>query len=190
MNNKFSVGLDIGTTKIVAMVGEKNQFNKIKVTGVGKSQSLGVHRGVVNNITQTIQSIKIAVDEAQSKSGMEITEVAVGIAGQHIRSLQHSDYITRENPDEVINNEDIDKLILDAEKKESDSNHIQDFTRNIKAMDKDNKIEIIKSVWSIILSDGNSDIYEENLMRRLAGLLYLDAKTMGEIKIDIQAKKK
>ena len=88
------------------------------------------------------------------------------------------------------NNEDIDKLILDAEKKESDSNHIQDFTRNIKAMDKDNKIEIIKSVWSIILSDGNSDIYEENLMRRLAGLLYLDAKTMGDIKIDIQAKKK
>ena len=111
MNNKFSVGLDIGTTKIVAMVGEKNQFNKIKVLGVGKSQSLGVHRGVVNNITQTIQSIKIAIDEAQSKSGIEIKDVAVGIAGQHIRSLQHSDYITRENPDEVINNEDIDKLI-------------------------------------------------------------------------------
>ncbi len=111
MNNKFSVGLDIGTTKIVAMVGEKNQFSKIKVLGVGKSQSLGVHRGVVNNITQTIQSIKIAIDEAQSKSGREIKDVAVGIAGQHIRSLQHSDYITRENPDEVINNDDIDKLI-------------------------------------------------------------------------------
>ena len=111
MNNKFSVGLDIGTTKIVAMVGEKNQFNKIKVLGVGKSQSLGVHRGVVNNITQTIQSIKIAIDEAQSKSGIEIKDVAVVIAGQHIRSLQHSDYITRENPDEVINNDDIDKLI-------------------------------------------------------------------------------
>ena len=111
MNNKFSVGLDIGTTKIVAMVGEKNQFNKIKVLGVGQSQSLGVHRGVVNNITQTIQSIKIAIDEAQSKSGIEIKDVAVGIAGQHIRSLQHSDYITRENPDEVINNDDIDTLI-------------------------------------------------------------------------------
>ncbi len=111
MNKNFSVGLDIGTTKIVAMVGEKNQFNKIKVLGVGKSQSLGVHRGVVNNITQTIQSIKIAVDEAQSKSGIELKEVAVGIAGQHIRSLQHSDYITRENPDEVINENDIDKLI-------------------------------------------------------------------------------
>ena len=111
MNKNFSVGLDIGTTKIVAMVGEKNQFNKVKVIGVGKSQSLGGHRGVVNNITQTIQSIKIAVDEAQSKSGIEVKEVAVGIAGQHIRSLQHSDYITRENPDEVINDNDIDKLI-------------------------------------------------------------------------------
>ena len=111
MDKNFSVGLDIGTTKIVAMVGEKNQFNKVKVIGVGKSQSLGVHRGVVDNITQTIQSIKIAVDEAQSKSGIEVKEVAVGIAGQHIRSLQHSDYITRENPDEVINDNDIDKLI-------------------------------------------------------------------------------
>ena len=88
------------------------------------------------------------------------------------------------------NNEDIDKLILEAEKKESDSNHIQDFTKNIKAMDKENKIEIIKNIWSIVLSDGNSDIYEENLMRRLAGLLYIDAKTMGDIKLDIQNKQK
>ena len=88
------------------------------------------------------------------------------------------------------NNEDIDRVILEAEKKESDSNHIQDFTKNIKAMDKENKIEIIKNIWSIILSDGNSDIYEENLMRRLAGLLYVDAKTMGDIKLGIQNKQK
>ena len=88
------------------------------------------------------------------------------------------------------NNEDIDKVILEAEKKESDSNHIQDFTKNIKAMDKENKIEIIQNIWSIILSDGNSDMYEENLMRRLAGLLYVDAKTMGEIKLEIQNKQK
>ena len=86
--------------------------------------------------------------------------------------------------------EDIDKLISEAEKKESDSNHIQDFTRNIKAMEKDNKIEIVKNIWSIILSDGTSDIYEENLMRRLAGLLYVDSKTMGDIKLDIQTKQK
>ena len=88
------------------------------------------------------------------------------------------------------NNEDIDKVILEAEKKESDSNHIQEFTKNIKTMDKKNKIEIIKNIWSIILSDGNSDIYEENLMRRLAGLLYIDAKDMGDIKLDIQNKQK
>ena len=88
------------------------------------------------------------------------------------------------------NNEDIEKLLFDAEKKESDTNHIQNFTKNIKTMDKNNKIEIIKNIWSIILSDGNSDIYEENLMRRLAGLLYIDAKTMGDIKLSIQTNKK
>ena len=88
------------------------------------------------------------------------------------------------------NDENIDNLILEAEKKESDSNHIQDFTKNIKAMDKENKIEVVKDIWTIILSDGSSDMYEENLMRRLAGLLYVDAKTMGDIKLDIQTKKK
>ena len=88
------------------------------------------------------------------------------------------------------NKENIDKLILEAEKKESDSNHIQDFTKSIKALDKNNKIEVVKNIWTIILSDGDSDIYEENLMRRLAGLLYLDAKTMGDIKLDIQNEQK
>ena len=87
-------------------------------------------------------------------------------------------------------NEDMNKLILEAEKKEADSNHIQNFTKNIKTMDKTNKIEIIKNIWSIILSDGTSDAYEENLMRRLAGLLYIDAKTMGDIKLNIQTKLK
>ena len=112
MEKNISVGLDIGTTKIVAMVGAKNEFNKLEILGIGKSQSLGVHRGVVNNITQTIESIKYAIEEAKMESGEEnIKEVVVGIAGQHIRSLQHSDYITRENPDKVIDNNDIDELI-------------------------------------------------------------------------------
>ena len=88
------------------------------------------------------------------------------------------------------NNEDLNKMILEAEKKESNSNHIQEFTRNIKMMDKEDKKEIIKNIWSIILSDGNSDMYEENLMRRLAGLLYIDDKTVGEIKLSIQSKQK
>ncbi len=111
MEKYTSVGLDIGTTKIVAMVGSKNEFNKVEILGIGKSQSLGVHRGVVNNITQTIQSIQQAVEEAKSVSGVDINEVVVGIAGQHIRSLQHSDYITRNNPEEVINIDDIERLI-------------------------------------------------------------------------------
>ena len=112
MEKNISVGLDIGTTKIVAMVGSRNEFKKLEILGIGKSQSLGVHRGVVNNITQTIESIKYAIEEAKVESGEEnIKEVVVGIAGQHIRSLQHSDYITRENSDKVIDNNDIDELI-------------------------------------------------------------------------------
>ncbi|MFQ3341582.1 MAG: cell division protein FtsA [Flavobacteriaceae bacterium] len=107
----ISVGLDIGTTKIVALVGKKNEFNKVEILGMGKSKSLGVHRGVVNNITQTIQSIQQAVEEAKTNSKQEIYDVVVGIAGQHIRSIQHSDYITRENPEAVINEEDIQQLI-------------------------------------------------------------------------------
>jgi cell division protein FtsA len=110
-DKSISVGLDIGTTKIVALVGRKNEFNKVEVLGVGKSKSLGVHRGVVNNITQTIQSIQQAVEDAKINSGHSISDVSVGIAGQHIRSIQHSDYITRENPEAVIDEDDIQKLI-------------------------------------------------------------------------------
>jgi len=110
-NNKICVGLDIGTTKIVALVGKKNEYNKIEILGYGKSKSQGVHRGVVNNITQTIQSIQLAIEDAKISSGHDIKDVVVGIAGQHIRSIQHSDYITRIKPEEVINEDDIQKLI-------------------------------------------------------------------------------
>ena len=106
----YSVGLDIGTTKIVAIIGKENEYGKIEVLGIGKSKSLGVHRGVVNNITQTIKSIQQAVEEAEINSNLKIGSVVVGIAGQHIRSLQHSDYITRADSEEVINEEDLDKL--------------------------------------------------------------------------------
>jgi cell division protein FtsA len=107
---KYSVGLDIGTTKIVAIIGKENEYGKIEVLGIGRSRSLGVHRGVVNNITQTIQSIQQAVEQAEVNSGLKIGSVTVGIAGQHIRSLQHSDYITRPNSEEVIGEEDLEKL--------------------------------------------------------------------------------
>ena len=108
--SKYAIGLDIGTTKIVAMIGRQNEYGKIEILGIGKSKSLGVHRGVVNNITQTIQSIQQAVQEAEAVSGITIKDVVVGIAGQHIRSLQHSDYITRPNSDEVINDDDVEEL--------------------------------------------------------------------------------
>jgi len=107
----ISIGLDIGTTKIVAMIGSLNEYNKLKIIGIGKSKSLGVHRGVVNNITQTIQSIQSAISEAEADSAEKIDKVIVGIAGQHIRSLQHSDYITRANSDQVIDEDDLEKLI-------------------------------------------------------------------------------
>ncbi|MBX9808403.1 MAG: cell division protein FtsA [Flavobacteriaceae bacterium] len=106
----IGVGLDIGTTKIVAMIGKKNEYGKLEILGVGKSKSLGVHRGVVNNITQTIQSIQQAILEAENNSGYKINDVVVGIAGQHIRSIQHSDYISRKNPEEVIGDYDIEQL--------------------------------------------------------------------------------
>ena len=115
-NHEIAVGLDIGTTKIVALVGQKNEFNKVEIIGVGKSKSLGVHRGVVNNITQTIQSIQQAVSQAESASDFKIGGVTVGIAGQHIRSLQHSDYITRPNAEQVINEEHIEQLIEHLQK--------------------------------------------------------------------------
>ena len=109
-HNKIAVGLDIGTTKIVAMIGRYNEYGKLEILGLGKSKSLGVHRGVVNNITQTIQSIQQAVLDAETSSGMKITDVIVGIAGQHIRSLKHSDYITRKDSDTVIDDQDIEDL--------------------------------------------------------------------------------
>jgi cell division protein FtsA len=113
MDNRESiaVGLDIGTTKIVAMIGKKNEYGKLEILGIGKAKSLGVARGVVNNITQTTQSIQQAVNDAEENSGYKINDVVVGIAGQHIRSIQHTDYISRGNSDEVITQQDIQTLI-------------------------------------------------------------------------------
>ncbi|WP_300675019.1 cell division protein FtsA [Soonwooa sp.] len=109
-NHEYSVGLDIGTTKIVAIVGRRNDRGKIEILGVGKAKSLGVHKGIVNNIAQTISSIKAAVEQAEASAGVSIRKVTVGIAGKHIRSLQHSDYIMREHPDKYITEDDIEAL--------------------------------------------------------------------------------
>ena len=79
-------------------------------------------------------------------------------------------------------NEIIDNILLKAEKIEKNSNQILDFTREVKNMNEDSKIKIVEVLWNIIYSDTNADVYENNLMRRLTGLLYLDPKIVGNIK--------
>lgn len=110
------VGLDIGTTKIVCMVGRKNEYGKIEILGMGKSESVGVTRGVVSNIDKTVESIKTAVAEAEAQSGVDIRVVNVGIAGQHIKSLQHRGEKIRHTYEDEIGQEDIDGLIDDMYK--------------------------------------------------------------------------
>lgn len=112
----IAVGLDIGTTKIVAMVGKRNEYGKLEILGIGNAKSLGVKRGVVNNITQTIQSIQHAVAQASAEAGCNVNDVVLGIAGQHIRSIHHQEYITREKPENVISEIDIEKLIAQVQK--------------------------------------------------------------------------
>lgn len=110
-NQELVVGLDIGTTKIAAIVGFKNQFGKVEILSIGKSESLGVHRGVVANIEQTIESIKNAIRIASDKANIDIEEVIVGIAGQHIKSMQHRGMITRKSLEEEVSQSDVDQLI-------------------------------------------------------------------------------
>ena len=85
--------------------------------------------------------------------------------------------------------DNLDDVVSKAEQKESDSNHIQEFTKDVKSLSMENKIIIVETLWRIILSDGKSDIYENNLMRRLAGLLYLDDKIIGETKMKVLSNK-
>ena len=110
------VGLDIGTTKIAAIVGRRNEHGKVEIMGMGRSESLGVMRGMVANIEKTVASIKEAVAEAESKSGVEIKDVHVGIAGQHIKSMQHRGMITRTSTHDEIGRKDIEAIIKDMYK--------------------------------------------------------------------------
>src|SRR6201995_441359 len=107
------VGLDIGTTKICVIVGRRSRNGKIEVLGIGKAESAGVTRGMVSNIDKTVQGIEHAVDVAGTQSNVEIKVVNVGIAGQHIKSLQHRGLITRRDLQSEISRKDIDKLVED-----------------------------------------------------------------------------
>lgn len=110
------VGLDIGTTKICVIVGRRSGHRKIEILGTGKAESAGVTRGVVSNIQKTVQGIVQAVDEASAQSNVDVKIVNVGIAGQHIKSLQHRGIFTRKDLNNEIQRKDIEKLIEDMYK--------------------------------------------------------------------------
>lgn len=112
-NDKIVVGLDIGTTKICALVGRKNEFGKLEILGMGKAISEGVVRGIVSNIDKTVDAIKKAIKQAEEQSGINIGIVNVGIAGQHVKSLQHNGSITRATTDNEITVEDVNRLTND-----------------------------------------------------------------------------
>ena len=111
------VGLDIGTTKIAAIAGRKNEFGKLEILGFGLASSNGVQHGMVLNIDQTIKAIETALKNCcESNPGLEINEVYVGIAGHHIKSLQTRGDIVRRSTDDEIKQFEIDQLVADQYK--------------------------------------------------------------------------
>jgi cell division protein FtsA len=119
MNNEqpIIVGLDIGTTKIAAIAGRKNEFGKLEILGFGRANSNGVKHGQVLNIDETIKAIAVALDNCiASNPDLQIKEVYVGIAGHHIKSLQTRGDIVRQSNEEEISQREIDQLIADQYK--------------------------------------------------------------------------
>jgi len=118
MNRKeqYVAAIDIGTTKIVAIVGTKNENGKIEILGLSKAPSRGVKRGVVLNIEETVNAIQTTVEDVQKRSGILFTDVFVGIAGQHIKSMKNRGYILREAYEDEIKKEEVFRLIEDMHK--------------------------------------------------------------------------
>lgn len=115
-NSEIVVALDIGTTKVCAIAGYRNQHGRLEILGIGKVTSEGVLRGVVSNIEKTVKAISEAVQAAERMAQREFKIVHVGIAGQHIKSLQHRGILTRDNDHTEISQRDIDRLINDMHK--------------------------------------------------------------------------
>ncbi len=110
---KIIVGLDIGTTKVCAIVGRLDQYGKLEVLGMGRAISDGVKDGIIANINRTTEAIKQAIEEAEKNSGIDIKVVNVGIAGKHIRSSVHHGSITRKTDEEEITLDDVNRLTND-----------------------------------------------------------------------------
>ena len=127
-----------------------------------------------NNTEENLNKIKIAallihaakIDENYSKKEEEIIKNTLLDLG--------------------VNQTELENLMINAKKKEEEANQILDFTKEVKNMEQKDKIKIVESLWKIIFSNKEADMFETNLMRRLSGLLYIDSKTMGEIKEKIK----
>jgi len=110
---RIVAAVDIGTTKIVSLVGRLNDQDRLEVLGISQTASKGVKRGVVLNIEETVNAIQSTTEEAMEQAGLRFTEVFVGIAGQHIKSVKNSGYINRVSQDDEISKEDLKKLLED-----------------------------------------------------------------------------
>lgn len=115
-NERIVVGLDIGTTKVCAVVASIDDQDRIHILGVGKAASDGLNRGVVVNIDRTVNAIKTAIEQAQLVSGIEVNSVIVGIAGDHIRSIRSKGVITINNRDKEITVQDVERLLEDCQR--------------------------------------------------------------------------
>lgn len=114
--SKIVAAIDIGTTKICAIVARRNDQGKLEVLGLGKADSLGVTRGVISNIDKTVEAIQNAVDQAKRRSGIDIKHVYVGIAGQHVKSSGHKGSLMRNYADGEISKADVRRLTDDMRK--------------------------------------------------------------------------
>jgi len=115
-SQKLVVALDIGTTKVCAIAGYRNEYDKIEVVGMGTDVSEGVTRGVVANIDKTVKAIRDAIQKAERQCKRKFKTVHVGIAGQHIKSLHHHGLLVRNDYNTEISEKDVDKLIKDMYK--------------------------------------------------------------------------
>ncbi|MCF8225716.1 MAG: cell division protein FtsA [Bacteroidales bacterium] len=114
--NRIVAAIDIGTTKIVSLIGRLNEQNRLEVLGISRSASKGVKRGVVLNIEETVNAIQNTISEAQEQSGLKFGEVFVGIAGQHIKSVRNRGYVNRDSYEDEITKDDLLALIDDMYK--------------------------------------------------------------------------
>ncbi|MDD3891469.1 MAG: cell division protein FtsA, partial [Bacteroidales bacterium] len=114
--NEYVAAIDLGTTKIVTLIGKKNSNNKLQIVAHSKTSSTGIKRGIVHNIEETVAAIQQTVEDVQLKSGIIFSNIFVGIAGQHIRSVRNRNVISLSADQEIITIENVNDLIEDTYK--------------------------------------------------------------------------